>query len=155
MIHAKLSDAPFYRGSHPRLDRALALLTPDFLATVGTERQLLEGEALYVTRFDYETVPYGETIFESHRQYLDIQLMLEGEEFVDIAHPSLLTQFDQHGDFWGYHGDVGQRIRLSPGDFLVVFPGDAHRLKIQTEGPARVSKAVFKVLFRDEKGETV
>ena len=150
MIHAKLTDASEYRGIHPRLDRALEMLTPEFLASVGTEKQLLEGDALYVFRCDYETKPYEETFFEAHRRYLDIQIAVQGEEFVDIAHPSLLTEFDQHGDFWGYHGDVGQRIRLSPGDFLVVFPGDAHRLKIQTGGPAPVSKVVFKILFRDE-----
>ena len=44
-----------------------------------------------------------------------------------------------------------QRLLLKPGDFLVVFPGDAHRLKIQKDAPAEVSKVVFKVLF---KGET-
>ncbi len=152
MIHARLTDAPFYRGIHPRLDRALDLLTPEFLSSIGTQTLLLEGEALYVTRFDYETVPYEETFFESHRRYLDIQLMLKGEELVDIAHPTQLHEFEQHGDFWGYHGDVGQRIRLCPGDFLVVFPGDAHRLKILTGAPAPVTKVVFKVLFRDEQG---
>ena len=42
MIYAKLSDAPSYRGIHPRLDRALALLTPEFLASVETQTQKLE-----------------------------------------------------------------------------------------------------------------
>ncbi|WP_365328487.1 YhcH/YjgK/YiaL family protein [uncultured Oscillibacter sp.] len=32
-----------------------------------------------------------------------------------------------------------------PGNFLVVFPGDAHRIKMQLGGPETVSKVVLKV----------
>ena len=43
MIYAQMTDAPAYRGIHPRLDRVLELLTPDYLASVGTERRELGG----------------------------------------------------------------------------------------------------------------
>ncbi len=33
----------------------------------------------------------------------------------------------------------------SLGDFLVVFPDDAHKIKMRVDGPATVSKAMFKV----------
>lgn len=149
MIYAKLSEALQYRGVHPRLDRALALLTPDFLASVGAERQTLEGEALYVTRFDYRTLPREETFFESHRRYLDIHVMTEGSERVEIASPERLRLFEHTGDFYGYHGDGEQSLVLKPGQFLVVFPGDAHRLKIKEGETAAVSKVVFKILFSE------
>ncbi len=149
MIHAKLTDALDYRGIHSRLDRALALLTPEYLQTVGTETIQLEGDALYVTRFDYETLPHAETFFESHRRYLDIHVMVRGSEIIEIAHPAGLQEFEHKGDFWGYHGEAEQQVLLKPGDFLVVFPGDAHRLKIKTGEIETVSKVVFKILFND------
>ena len=149
MIHAKLRDAKDYLGIHPRLDRALELLTPEFLASVGTAQQNLEADALYVTRFDYETVAEAQSFFEAHRRYLDIHVMVEGCERVDLADPAGLTEFTHQGDFWGYHGEAEQSLILKPGDFLVVFPGDAHRLKIQLGDPARVSKVVFKVLVNE------
>ena len=37
------------------------------------------------------------------------------------------------------------KLTLSPGDFLVVFPGDAHKIKMQADGPCTVTKAVFKI----------
>ena len=154
MIHAKLQDAKEYLGIHPRLDRALALLTPEFLASVGTEQMQLEGEALYVTRFNYETVPEAESFFESHRRYLDIHIMGKGCERVDVADPAGLAEFTHSGDFWGYRGAAEQSLLLKPGDFLVVFPGDAHRLKIAVGGPAPVSKVVFKVLYKGEPNES-
>ena len=150
MICARLTDAPDYRGIHPRLDRALELLTPEYLEGVGTAQRDLEGDAFYVTRFDYETLPPEEPFFESHRRYLDIHVMVRGEERVEIAHPSTLKEFTQSGDFWGYRGEGEQSIVLRPGDFLVVFPGDAHRLKIRCgDGPEAVSKVVFKILIKD------
>lgn len=149
MILAKNRDAAAYRGIHPRLDRALDCLTDEFLASVGTEARRLDGDALYVTRFDYDTLPLEDTFFEAHRRYLDIHVMLRGAERVDIAHPDGLTLFEHSGDFYGYRGDAEQSLVLRPGEFLVVFPGDAHRIKIAAGEPEAVSKAVFKILVYD------
>ena len=35
---------------------------------------------------------------------------------------------------------------LTPGSFLVLFPGDAHRPGMAVEGPEKVSRIVFKIL---------
>ena len=149
MILARHKDAAAYRGIHPRLDRALDLLTDEFLASVGTETRKLDGDALYVTRFDYDTVPFAETFYESHKKYLDIHVMVKGCERVDIANPEGLTLDESKGDFYGYHGEAEQSVLLRPGDFLVVFPGDAHRLKIAVNRPEPVSKVVFKIQVYD------
>lgn len=150
MILDKLSQAKAYRGIHPRLDAALDRLDEGFLSTVGPETQQLEGDALYVTRFTYDTLPLEETFFEAHRRYLDIHLMMKGEERVDVASPRGLTLFEQKGDFYAYRGQAEQSLVLRPGSFLVVFPEDAHRIKIQVDGPKTVSKVVFKVLVYEE-----
>lgn len=146
MILAKLTDAAAYRGVHPRLDRVIDCLNLEFLDRVGTETQRLEEDLLYVTRFDYETLPLEETFFEAHKKYLDVHLLLQGEERVDIAHPATLTLFDHKDDFYAYRGEAEQTLVLTPGSFLVVFPGDAHRIKVQVNGPSNVSKVVFKLL---------
>ena len=146
MILDKLSAANAYRGIHPRLDGVLDRLNEAFLATVGPETMELEGDKLYVTRFTYETLPLSETFFEVHKRYLDVHLMVQGEERVDLASPEGLTLFEQRGDFYAYRGEAEQSLVLRPGSFLVVFPEDAHRIKIQVNGPETVSKVVFKVL---------
>jgi YhcH/YjgK/YiaL family protein len=150
MILDKLSQARAYRGIHPRLDAALDRLNEAFLATVGPETMQLEGDKLYVTRFTYDTLPLEDTFFEAHKRYLDIHLMMEREERVDIASPQGLTLFEHQGDFYAYQGEAEQSLVLRPGSFLVVFPEDAHRIKIQVNGPETVSKVVFKVLVYEE-----
>ena len=150
MIYAKQKDAPAYRGIHPSLDLALERITPEFLASVGTERvDIVDG--VYATRFTYETVPAEESFFEAHKKYLDIHIMVEGREGVEIAPPEALAEFDrvEANDFYAYRGEGDYKLILSPGDFLVVFPGDAHRIKMQLDGPKTVSKVVFKVKIYD------
>ena len=72
--------------------------------------------------------------------------MMEGEERVELASPGGLTLFEHKDDFYAYRGAAEQSLILRPGSFLVVFPEDAHRIKIAVNGPDTVSKVVFKVL---------
>ena len=77
--------------------------------------------------------------------------MAEGSEGVEIASPDSLQEFEQAeaNDFYAYRGQGHYKLALSPGDFLVVFPEDAHRIKMQLDGPQTVSKVVFKVRIFD------
>ena len=148
MIYAKNADALAYRGIHPNLDLALEDITPEFLAALrDNQRVELKGDLVYCTRFTYETIPQEESFFEAHRRYLDIHIMVEGEERVDVNRPEdlKLTDAQEGNDFYAYQGESWHSTVLKPGEFLVVFPGDAHRIKVQVDGPKTVSKAVFKV----------
>ena len=152
MIYAKNNDALSYRGIHPNLDLALEHITPEFLAAVGEQRTELKGGDVYATRFTYETVPEEESFFEAHRQYLGIHLIVDGSAGVEIAPPEGLTEFDrtEASDFYAYRGPASYKLTLSPGSFLVVFPNDAHRIKMQLNTPETVSKVVFKVRIFDD-----
>ena len=148
MIYAKNADALAYRGIHPNLDLAMEHITPEFLAALrDNQRVELKGDLVYCTRFTYETIPQEESFFEAHRRYLDIHIMVEGEERVDVNRPEdlKLTDAQEGNDFYAYQGESWHSTVLKPGEFLVVFPGDAHRIKVQVDGPKTVSKAVFKV----------
>ncbi|HCO62198.1 MAG TPA: YhcH/YjgK/YiaL family protein [Clostridiales bacterium] len=148
MIYAQNGDALSYRGIHPNLDLALEHITPAFLASLrDNQRVALRGEQVYCTRFTYQTIPQEEGFFEAHRRYLDIHIMLAGGERVDVNRPQALTptQAQEEHDFYAYQGEGWHSVILRPGAFLVVFPEDAHRIKLQVDGPETVSKAVFKI----------
>ena len=150
MIYAKLSEAQNYKGIHPRLDRALDLLAPGFLQNVGTVRQNLEGDALYVTRFDVQTSADEARLFEYHRRYLDIFTVTKGRERVDIAAPEAVSVSEHSGDYWGGRGEPEQGVILEPGSFLVLFPGDAHRPGMAVSEPECISRIVFKILIEED-----
>ena len=147
MIYAKLEEASSCRGLHARLDRVLELLTPAFLSSLGTEKVELDGEDIFVTRFDLNSSTDENRLFEYHRRYLDVFTLADGRERVDVASPGALELREQRGDYWGAEGKAEQSVILTPGSFLVLFPGDAHRPGMAVEGSESFSRVVFKVLL--------
>ena len=150
MILAKNVNARDYLGIHPNLDLALERITPEFLSSLGEERvDIIPGE-VWCTKFSYETIRDEESFFEAHEKFLDIHLMMDGSERVEVAPPDTLEQFQSvpENDFYAYRGEGHYKMVLSPGDFLVVFPADAHKIKMQVDGPCPVTKALFKIKVR-------
>ena len=147
MILAKNVNARDYLGIHPNLDLALERINGEFLSALGDERVDIIPGQVWCTKFTYDTIPDEESFFEAHEKFLDIHLMLNGSERVEIASPADLEQFQNvpENDFYAYRGEGWQKLVLSPGDFIVVFPDDAHKIKMQLGKPAVVTKAVFKV----------
>jgi len=149
MILAKNDKARDYLGLSKELDLALEHINEAFLSSLGQERvDIVPGE-IWCTKFSYDTISDDDSFFESHEKFLDIHIMLDGSERVEIASPAGLEQFDSvpENDFYAYRGRGDQSLILSPGSFLVVFPDDAHKLKMHCGAPATVTKAVFKVRF--------
>ena len=150
MIIAKNETARDYLGIHPNLDLALERITPEFLNALGNDRvDILPGE-VWCTKFTYETIPDEESFFEAHEKFLDIHMMLSGSERVEISAPADLEQFrsEPQNDFFAYRGEGRHKLVLEPGDFLVVWPEDAHKIKMMIGEPQSVTKAVFKIKIR-------
>lgn len=147
MILARNETASDYLGIHPNLDLALQRITPQFLSALGDDRVDIVPGQVWCTKFTYETIPDSESFFEAHEKFLDIHLMLCGSERVEIASPCRLQRFESkpENDFYAYRGEGAHKLVLSPGDFLVVFPDDAHKIKMMLDTPESVTKAVFKV----------
>ena len=145
MIYDKLSNIRRYKGLHPNLDLALDYID-GHLADM-PQHVDLKGDAVYGNIFTYDTVPDEESFFEAHARFADIQIMREGAERVAVSHISALEtdSAQPEKDFWALHGPEETSVVLEPGSFLVVLPGDAHKLKMQLGAPATVTKSVFKV----------
>ena len=150
MILATNETARDYLGIHPNLDLALERINPEFLSALGETRvDIVPGE-VWCTKFTYETIPDEESFFEAHEKFLDIHMMLSGSERVEIADPQALTPLrsEPENDFYAYTGEGRHKLLLSPGDFLVVWPSDAHKIKMFVDAPSQVTKAVFKIKIR-------
>ena len=147
MIYAKNQDAKLYKGFSPLLDYVMDLISdPAYLAALPMGTTELNGDKLYVICKEYDTKPLDEAFFEYHRKYIDVQLLLDGEETMGIASPQELELVDQHDDFYGCRGTAEQEVVLFPGSFLILFPTDAHECGVQTHGKTHVKKIVFKVI---------
>ncbi len=146
MIFCKLDRLGRYRGLSPHMDAAIRFLEKQDLSALPMGKTAIDGENVYVNRFDYETGP--EAITEGHLRYIDVHVVVEGEEQVGVADVTALCEIERNEaeDYIGFDGPFQSACVLRPGDVLVTFPEDAHSPKRQNGSPCYVKKAVIKVL---------
>lgn len=147
MIYGNLKDALRYRRLHSGLDLALEHLNPEFLSGLGEEKVQLDGDNVYVFKVNLQTKPETETFYENHHDYIDIHVVLEGAERMDIEVPEKLELYEEkpETDAYFFHGSSGQSMILTPDQFLIAFPEDAHRTCGMIDVPEHFVKAVFKI----------
>ncbi|MBQ9148591.1 MAG: YhcH/YjgK/YiaL family protein [Oscillospiraceae bacterium] len=84
---------------------------------------------------------------EAHRQYLDIQYIVKGQEvmgWADLAACKLEGEFNETKDVGKYSGDF-QYITIPEGYCYVAFPEDAHMPGRHLEVPNDFVKVVVKL----------
>ena len=100
---------------------------------------------------EYETKPQNENGFEAHRQYIDIQYTLKGQERVACLPIEKLTEtkpYSEEGDCALYSAATIHQpsyLSLQPGYFAIFFPQDGHMPGLCTTTPESVRKVVVKV----------
>lgn len=149
MIFTTMDKLSSYLGQSPALDQAIRYLQTADLTALHQGRNEVDGDTLFVNRFDYPTIALEDAFWEAHKLYGDIHLVLGGSEKVGISHVDnlKLTVSKDADDFYSYEGPVEQWVTLVPGTVLVAFPGDAHLLKV-ANGPVETAQKVcvkFKV----------
>lgn len=104
----------------------------------------------YYSIQEYDSKLIENCKLESHKKYADIQIVIKGEEAIDIAPVAeleLLTPYNEEKDaaFWKT-ADVMERIELRNGSYAVFMPRTGHKPGIAIDNkPAKVKKCVGKV----------
>jgi biofilm protein TabA len=144
----------------PRFALALRYATEALDAGAETHRRILGlaageshrqelGGGVFAIEAAYVTKPRAEGFFESHRKYIDVQVVVAGEELMEVEDIERLREtaaYDPERDFIKYaHGEGVSVLRMRAGDVAVFFPDDGHMPSIQAAGPGLVRKTVVKV----------
>ena len=146
MIADTLCNSGLYRGISPRI--ALAF---DYLCGMNPLDRSdgtceIDGTNVYAIHQEYETQPAEQGSWEAHRQYIDLQYIIAGTERIGFAHVNRLSPgiYIPERDLLPLSGE-GDFLTFRPGDFMLLFPEDAHMPKIASGAPARVRKVVIKI----------
>ena len=111
--------------------------------------QKLQGDDVYVNVHGYDTLPRERCRVESHRRYLDLQYCISGGESIDWWLTSGLEQEEGYNaakDVLFYRpAPMGTTLQMSPGNYVVFHPSDAHRPKQQDGTNQSVFKLVIKI----------
>jgi len=127
----------------------------EFLKTLTPESEtgerLIQGSELFAVINCYETKSRAAAKLETHRKYVDIQVLLSGTEVIEIFPKQGLPVSEPYSpekdaEFYEKPSEPHARVILKPGQFLVFFPDDAHMPCLMTgNSPQPVKKVVVKV----------
>lgn len=147
MIYTKLKNIHRYLGQSAALDTAIRYLQSADLRALSKGRNEIDGDQVFINRFDYQTMAPEEAIWEGHIQYIDIHVLLSGHEKIGVSNVESLTQTVRkpEEDFVGFEGPVETWFTMTPEDILIVYPEDIHKVKVLDSESTLVEKACFKI----------
>jgi YhcH/YjgK/YiaL family protein len=147
-IDRKACAVAYFRNPE-RWDRAFHFLSSNDLSKLAPERYHLDGDNLYASVSEYLTKNEDDAQYESHRNYIDIQYVIQGKEQIGIAPVSqkehILEPYNSEKDVELFTVSQGANRRASPESFFIFFPDDAHRPGLKDGANERVKKIVVKL----------
>lgn len=108
-------------------------------------------DGVFANVMTYETKKRSDAYFEAHKKYIDIQIILDGSEIISVEPLEKMHNYecvqpfgDGDTELYAVNSDCVDYV-LNKGDFVILYPEDAHMPCICIENPKTVKKAVIKV----------
>lgn len=109
----------------------------------------------YVMISTYIVEPPEDRRLEAHKQYIDIQFIIDGEEeigYADSSRAGMLQEQIVERDLYFYDSvDKETYLKMTAGSYAVFYPWDIHRPNCQSIPGSKVRKAVVKVLYTNDE----
>ncbi len=140
--------ARLYYENQDRWNKAFQFLSEQNLAELEKGRYELEGADLFVNVDEYVTRNEEDVLFEAHKKYADIQVLISGEEKIGVLPLESTTvsiPYDEEKDIMFLTAENENYRIAEPGKFFLFFPQDAHRPTVKSTENIPVRKIVVKV----------
>jgi biofilm protein TabA len=150
MIIDRLEHARMYRPLAVDIARALDYLQQTDLRALADGRYELDGDRLFAMVQRYRPKPVAEATWEAHRQYIDVQYILDGRERMGYTYLRgdlrVRQLYDAQKDviFFDAAGDM---LDVPAGSFVIFTPHDVHAPGLTTE-PAVSVQQVVKIVVK-------
>jgi YhcH/YjgK/YiaL family protein len=151
--HDSVNQLAFYEHYQKfanRWDAALKFLDKDNLDTISPGKYKLLGDDVVAMVTEGTTRPFGDTKWEYHHKFIDLQYIYRGVERMGVAPIADLKQVGEYNEDKDVgFGDVdgGSYFDMDSKSFQLFFPSDAHRPNISVAGNDQVKKIVVKIKF--------
>ena len=144
MILDKLENAKLYYSMHPDFKDAFEFLKK--LDTQNLKKGLMEidGKRLFAIVVDDDSKGKDNAKLETHKNYIDIQYQVTGNDFIGFESVQSLTGngYDPDKDVEFYDGKASMWVNTTAKHFAIFFPTDVHA---PMGGTGRQVKLVVKV----------
>lgn len=146
MIIDNLTNAEKYISLHKDFKLVFDYLKTNNLETMVCAKNIqIRGEEVFFNLDEYETKPTQK--LEAHKKYIDIQVVITGEEYMgytNIENTTVSEEYDEKRDVMFLNGKV-DNVLATKKNFVIFYPEDAHMPALSVNEPQKVKKAIFKI----------
>ncbi|QCX38612.1 DUF386 domain-containing protein [Aureibaculum algae] len=149
MIFDKIENCALYSEINARFKTAFNYIATTDLEKIELGKHAIHQEQIFALVNTYETKNNSEGFLEAHRNYIDIHIMLSGEEKIGITTligQSAIKKYDAKNDYELFN-EKYDTITLKRGMFAMLFPSDLHKPGITISRTTKVKKLVIKVKY--------
>jgi len=151
MIYGTLSTVSAEYAFLPQaLQKVLGYLKNCDFAKIENKRYDIEGENMFMVVREYATEALADKKAEQHRDYIDVQHMISGEECMGLGYESdrntVLSKYNPEKDCINYR-DIEHEVYIPfvTGMYGIFFPTDIHRPGLNFDSRQTVRKAIIKI----------
>lgn len=132
-----------------KMNKVLRFLQNTDLEGLPVGQIVLEPDSIIVYVQEYTTSPASELLFETHQKFIDMQVMVSGEEMIAYAPKADLKPkgaYDSAKDIAFFEEpEKVTTISMHPGDYAVMKPEDGHKPRCILSQACKVKKIVVKM----------
>lgn len=136
MIISKLQDSWRIESLHPQFSKLFAYIKSHSWADAPLERVTIDGDNLFINNSVPTIHTKEDQVLEVHRQYIDVHVLLEGNETMGWSPLSDLNEakgeYNSAKDCQFFTDKPHSYVDMVPGEFAIVYPEDAHAPNIST-----------------------
>ena len=147
MILERLESAAVYEKLNPNLKAAFDFLRQENLADLDEDRYEVDGEKVYAMVVRKGGSKKEEVKLEAHKKYIDIHYSVSGTEVFGWKSCRACTTdsegYSVENDCELYNEPPDSWVSITPGNFALCFPEDAH-------APMAMEEIVHKIIVKVE-----
>jgi len=150
MIFDNIKNCKMYYGVNPKFKKAFEFIEKATKENAEVGKYEIEGKEIYASVQSYDSKLMENSVFEGHKNYIDIQYIVEGREMMgvmEISKAETDSEYNDQKDVTFYKKrDIASYCIAEQGDFCIFYPHDIHSPGVSlNNSPSNVKKIVVKV----------
>ncbi|WP_288724834.1 YhcH/YjgK/YiaL family protein [uncultured Treponema sp.] len=148
MIYCTISELPRYISCSTNMKKAIDFIMTHNLNELPLGKTIIDGDKIFINKSSVEAKTADLLKYESHKNYIDIQIDLEGDEtvFINNGNCDCIETYKEAEDYALYnYCEPDLTVKLNKNFCAIIFPNEIHMPCVKNKAKTLI-KCVVKVL---------
>ena len=148
MIYCKISELPRYISCSANMKKAIEFIMTNDLNALPFGKTIIDENRVFINKSKIVTKKPDELKYESHKNYIDIQIDLDGNEIIYINNGTCgcIETYKESEDYALYsYCEPDLSVKLNKNFCAIIFPNEIHMPCVKGKVSSLI-KCVVKVL---------